>query len=152
MRDFKKIPQLHGASDMLEKARFDMERFKADAGVYSLTDCLLTLNAIPEWMGKDHPIVRIMTCEDNDPVYGEFLESIEQQLRFIRCFSNHTKHNSEKKPIARIDMYAELEASFPITFDQIGVRYQCGKKGSVSALLILENTIKFFEAKIAESR
>lgn len=158
MKSFLKVVTLNSTLDLLSKAKSDLERFKSDRGIYSMAGCFLTLNAIPEWASKDEEVAderlsllndEVMKCEKYDPVEGEFLDSIEQKLRFVRSFANHLKHSGSKQSIVTIGMTSgQFPISFPITFDKIKVTYTNGKIEPIDAQDLLESVVHFFEERL----
>lgn len=152
MRDIARIPELRTYKHWLEKAKFDYLRYKKTFGLYALTDCLLTLNAIPEWITKEENIseelkrvaenkIIIMKGQKKGFLFNEKkLEDIDQQLRFIRIFCNHSKHGSKKEKLPEISINAPFPLKLPICFEyiQVGDEYILAKN-------ILKNVIIFWE-------
>ena len=160
MRAFNKIPTLSTTQDLIEKAEHDLNRFREDRSVYSMADCFLTLNAIPEWLEKHDGIDLGELNKNNGIIKGEkcnpteegFKLSVEEKLRFVRCFCNHIKHAKEKKPIARVEMASSpLPVPLPITFDNIAVTYTNGKTDTLPAENILEAVLSFWKEKITNA-
>ncbi|WP_026711788.1 hypothetical protein [Flavobacterium filum] len=130
--NFKKIPVLNDYKDWYDKALYDFDKFKQSRGVYELTDCLLTLNALPEWIRNSDNVdlhlknivvekIEIMQGKNNFIFDETKLHEVDQQLRFIRIFCNHSKHAVSKEKFPKIEMAAMLPAMFPITFDYIKI-------------------------------
>ena len=147
----KNIPTLTNYKDWYEKALYGFKRYNETCAIYDLTDCLLTLNALPEWiigsnlaneslkeLAKEKiSIMKSLTFDELK------LSEIDQQLRFIRIFCNHSKHAVAKEKFPKIEMAALLPAMFPIGFEYI-------KIGDLMfpAKLIIKNVLDFWGAKI----
>ena len=131
MRDLR-IKTLSTYSDWVEKAKYEYNLYTKSYGLYDLTNCLLTLNAIPEWIRKSDHISDDLKkiAEDKNtimkgggvPFYLDEtkLDNIDNQLKLIRMFCNHTKH-SEKKYIPELISCIEFPATFNLKFNKIKV-------------------------------
>ena len=119
------IPEISDYNDLLKKLEFDMERYRTNNHSYELIDCILTLNALPEWITKTESAsaeLKEITNEKINIMKGrngfEFNETlisseIDHQLRFIRLFCNHTKHKTESGIIPKI--VSRYGATFTMT-------------------------------------
>jgi hypothetical protein len=45
-----RIKTLNTYNDWLDKAKYEHSKYKESWSIYDLTNCLLTLNALPEWI------------------------------------------------------------------------------------------------------
>ena len=152
------IPQLLNYTDWLEKAKFEMQRYKETRSVFDLANVFLTLNALPEWISKsdsassclrtlaDNNISIMQGARDTFRIDEGKLHELNHQLRLIRLFCNHSKHGDPKEKLPQITMSTHLPATFPIKLDKIQV-------GSITVpvLPILESVIKYWEMAISES-
>lgn len=147
-----RIPELSNYKDWLEKAKYELARYKETSNVYDLANVFLTLNALPEWISKSDSAptalrtiatqkVHIMQGAQNTfNLDEEKLDQIDHQLKLIRLFCNHAKHGVKKEKIQSITMSTPLPAVFPIRFDHIKV----GNR-NMPALPILESVINYWE-------
>lgn len=154
----KRIPQLLGHTDWLEKAKFEMQRYAETRNLFDLANTFLTLNALPEWISKsnsssirlralaDHKINIMQGAHNTFHLDEEKLHELDHQLRLIRLFCNHSKHADPKSKLPQITMSARFPATFPINFDEI----QVGST-TVAVLPILESVIKYWEMEMAEA-
>ncbi|MEK6152137.1 hypothetical protein WIW50_02700 [Flavobacteriaceae bacterium 3-367] len=122
------LPQITDYRGLLEKLKFDLNRYKKGNNIYELLDCLMTLNAIPEWiinskntkpdlMRLAREKLAIMKGENSFILDARKLSSdIDHQLRFIRLICNHSKHKTDSELIPKIQSKygGILPASFPI--------------------------------------
>lgn len=105
------LPKLNDYKDLMIKLDHDMKRLQETNHIYELLDCLLTLNALPEWIVESETAneslkliaknkVKIMKGFDGF-VFNENILSgeINQMLRFIRLICNHAKHKTNSKEI-----------------------------------------------------
>ncbi|MEJ7740472.1 MAG: hypothetical protein WKF97_23900 [Chitinophagaceae bacterium] len=152
------IRTLCNYKDWFSKAVHDFQRYKETYGVYELADCLLTLNALPEWIVKsieapeslkDIAGSKILIMTDHNAfVFDEnkLNGDIDQKLRFIRIFCNHSKHAVPKNKFPKIEMSATLPAALPIKFENISVG-----NSYFRAEDILLDVIKFWTKSIEEA-
>lgn len=150
----KKIATLNNYIDWYEKARYDFCRYEETSGVYELADCLLTLNALPEWIAesKEAPQslktlalskLQIMKGKQGFIFDETQLDDIDQKLRFIRLFCNHSKHGEPKEKFPKIEMSAHFDLSFPVKFEYITI----GDR-SILAREILTEVLEFWRNNI----
>lgn len=135
------IPTMNNFQDLFKKAKYDFERFKADASIYSFIDCLLTLNALPDWIKNsevenDSLNMIIVAMQKNELVADNILTDIEVTLRFIRFYANHAKHNKSIKMV----MCATFPLELPIRFKYI----QVGEL-TIDSVEILKKVIDFWD-------
>ncbi len=96
--NFKKIPTLTTYKDRMEKSIHDLKLYE---------NCFLSLNALPEWIinSDDVPNTlrevaqkKLLIMQERPSIKADFtfdeqkLDHIDQQLRLIRIFCNHSKH------------------------------------------------------------
>ena len=154
------IPSLSNYRDWFKKAQSNFEKLADSDDIYDFVDCLLTLNALPEWIYKsdDAPEklrllaeekVKKMKGNDNRFNFDEdkLDEDIDHQLRFIRLFCNHAKHGEKKTiPLIVKEFGGIFPATFPIEFKMI---IKIGEK-KVNAKHLISSVIAFWEGKISE--
>ena len=158
MTKMNEIPSLVDFKDWLSKAKYDFERLSKSNEIFAFVDCLLTLNALPEWISnsKEAPKdlkkladdkIRIMKG-DNSRFQLEFDKignDIDHQLRFIRLFCNHTKHKEDKNiPIIIKEFGGTLPASIPVEFTTV-IKIDELK---FNAKHIISNVLNFWDLKI----
>jgi len=127
------IPVLDDYNDWLDKAKYNFEKYKETYALYDLADCILTLNALSEWIAKSDKApeklreittekLEYMTDNVNGFVFDETkFYDINQKLRFIRVFCNFSKHSTPKHKFSKIVMGSTLPAFFPIKFENIAI-------------------------------
>ncbi len=122
------LPQISDYKGLIEKLKYDLDRYKNSNHIYELLDCLMTLNAIPEWIinSRNTELDLRQLAEDKLTIMkgknGFILDErrvscdINHQLRFIRLICNHSKHktNSELIPKVQSKHGGTFPASFPI--------------------------------------
>ncbi|MDF4990379.1 hypothetical protein P3674_22170 [Vibrio parahaemolyticus] len=133
------IYTLNKYSDWLKKAHYNFEQYRNTGGVFELADCLLTLNALPEWIIKADTapdslreeckeIIDVMKGKslDIDPrkLNSSASDKVYHQLRLIRMFCNHAKHGDPKSSYGQIvieviDMSAKFPLKFPVRFEEL---------------------------------
>lgn len=133
MRQNRPIATLCNYGDWLAKAEYDLSEFHDTSSVYALANCLLSLNALPEWIVNDQTArpklkaiartkLRIMTNDDPSFTFDpNKLGQVDHQLRFIRMFCNHAKHSKPKKIVDRIRMCAPYPVKYPKRFDHLSL-------------------------------
>ena len=125
------IPLLDDYNDWLDKAKYNFEKYQESYALYDLADCLLTLNALPEWIAKsDNAPEKLKNIATEKLDYmkdkvNKFVfdvtkfDDINQKLRFIRIFCNYSKHSTPKQQFPKIVMNSTLPASLPMKFENI---------------------------------
>lgn len=119
---------------IFKKAEHDFERYKSNYGLYELTDCLLTLNSLPEWIQASEKasselktsatqIINTMRSLELDELKLD--QDIYQKLRLVRLFSNHVKHAKSKEKIPKIVTGFALAQTLPASFTNIQVGELC---------------------------
>jgi len=157
-----RIKTLSTYSDWLDKAKYEFDLFTKSYGVYDLTNCLLTLNAIPEWIFNSksspenlslmaHEKYLLMQGNNNFVLNTSKLSEIDHQLRLVRMFCNHAKHNKSDKEkdennMVSIDQCFVFPATFPIKFDRIKIGDE-----NFLAEPILESIINFWSHEVSVS-
>lgn len=119
------IPEISDFKDLLNKLDYDIERYRKNNHSYELIDCLMTLNALPEWIQKSDTSTeslkntaikkeQIMKGKNGFQLDENLIEShIDHQLRFIRLFCNHSKHKTDSGQIPKI--ISAYGATLPVT-------------------------------------
>jgi hypothetical protein len=146
MMHIKSIPTMNNFQDLSKKAKYDFERFKTDGSIYSFIDCLLTLNALPDWIKNsevenDHLNRIIDSMQHKELIADKILTDIDDTLRFIRFYANHSKHNKSIK----MEMSAAFPLEFPIRFKYI----QVGEL-AIDSVEILKKVIDFWDGYIKD--
>lgn len=108
------IPEISDYKDLLKKFEHDLKRYSKNNHSYELIDCIMTLNALPEWITKSENAsqelkslarekISIMKGLNNFEFNENLIQTeINHQLRFIRLFCNHSKHKTDSGQIPRI--------------------------------------------------
>lgn len=112
---------------LVEKLKFDLNRYSKNNSIYILLDCFFTLNALPEWIIKGEIDINLKTLVqekisvmkglNNFTLNEGFIRTdIDHQLRLIRLICNHAKHKKDAKslPIIKTKYGGTLPATFPI--------------------------------------
>jgi hypothetical protein len=123
------LPQLIDFSDLLLKLEYDIDRYKKNNHTYELMDCLLTLNALPEWIIGSPNVESVLKTIAKEKIqimkgvnFGfdeERLDfDLDTKLRFIRLICNHSKHKTDSIhiPIIKSKGAITLPAILPATF------------------------------------
>jgi hypothetical protein len=127
------IPSLIDYKDLFLKAKYDFKQLSESNDIFDFVDCLLTLNALPEWISKSNEAPKELKTLADEKIkimkgerYGFHLEedkignSIDHQLRFIRLFCNHTKHKDNKNiPIIIKEFGGTIPATIPFELTTI---------------------------------
>ncbi len=119
------IPEIETYEDLFKKVLFDFNRYKTNLNhPYDLMNCLLGLNALPEWLVSDpnaNAQLQLMGKQKNEVMkdnvkvpfdLSQIGMSIDHQLKFIRLYCNHSKHNTKNNLIPTIKV---TQGSFPYT-------------------------------------
>ncbi len=156
MKDFQPIPTLNTYQDWLKKSEKEFIDYTKSYSVYDMANCLLSLNALPEWIVKSENVpdelrniannkLRIMkTYQINIEKLKEF--DIDNCLRLTRTFSNHTKHNDVKDSFIKISMSSKLPATFPIKFEFLTIGND--ENQFIEAKELLRTIIEFWKKYI----
>ena len=149
------LPELNSFEDLFGKLEHDMKRLSTTGHIYELLDCLLTLNALPEWIKNSpdgnekikqtaHEKLEIMKGRDFDFNQDTISEDIDQKLRLIRLVCNHAKHKTDSNQIPKI--VREYGATFPFQFPaKLGFVITVGDKKLDAEDIILE-VVNFWKA------
>lgn len=155
------LPELNTYNDLLLKLDYDRERLANTNHIYELLDCLLTLNALPEWIANSQTgnsqlmqIVeeKIKVMKGHSFNFDENLihSDIDQQLRLIRLVCNHAKHKTDSVLIPTIKR--EYDASFPMVFPiKFGFIIAVGKQ-KVDAEFVVSQVANFWKKAISDSK
>ena len=109
--------KLENFRDLILKAKHDLAKYDETCGSYELFNCLMTINAIPEWVNKrndsiltDHLKLKGKRLEtlmkDHKSVpdeiakidFNDLWKDIDLQLEIIRWLTNYAKHAGDYKP------------------------------------------------------
>jgi hypothetical protein len=149
------IPTLESYEDWLKKAKKEFEDYKRTYSVYDLANCLLSLNALPEWIREDHHApselktlsqekIKIMKHHQlNIEKLKEF--EIDNCLRLTRLFCNHAKHSKAKDSFVKISTAISLPANYPLTFKELVVG---NNNDTIEADKLLKKIIDFWDENI----
>ena len=117
------LPELNNFIDLFNKLQYDIKRLSTTSHIYELLDCLLTINALPEWIVNSSNVdikIKLIADEKLEIMKGRnfifdenlLFESIDQKLRLIRLVCNHAKHKTDSIQIPKISR--QYDASFPM--------------------------------------
>ena len=149
-----RVPILFVYSGWLEKAKHELSLFKESYNVYDLTNCFLTLNALPEWIQKSNQAPealkelatnKIDIMKTGSEMDENKLDDLDHQLRLIRLFSNQSKHGETKEKLGLITLVSKgpLKFEFPVKCDHL-----CIGTEVVDIFNVLENVIEFWSREI----
>ena len=150
------LPEMKNFYDLLAKLEYDIERYNLTSHIYELLDCLMTLNAIPEWIvagdNQNESLRRVATekikiMKGTNFIFDEKLlyENIDHKLRLVRLICNHAKHKTDSKqiPIITREYDASFPMEFPVKFDYI---ISIGEK-AVDAEFLITEVARFWKDK-----
>lgn len=152
------IPEMSSFLDLLRKLEFDLKRYSVNNHSYEFIDCIMSLNALPDWIKNSNDAtseLKQLACDKEQIMKGrngfQFdelkLESdIDHQLRFIRLFCNHSKHKTDSGYIPRI--ISKYGATFPITLPAKLYNIIAIGKKEYDAEFLLENVYDFWKRHI----
>lgn len=154
------LPELENYLDLFKKLEVDVARYQKDNHIYTLLDCFLTLNAMPEWIEgssiadqalKDLAKEKIAIMKGaNGFVLDEskLQTDIDHQLRLIRLLCNQTKHSSPKAelPVFKSKWGATLPFTLPA---RLGFIVAIGTN-EYDAEPILINVMNFWKQNIGQ--
>lgn len=157
MKNFDEIPTLNSSEDWLKKAIYDLEHYKKTFNIYDATNCMLTLNALPEWILKDENLdnenLKKITQEKLAIMKGQKFEldenlleakeetsKLDHQLKLIRLFCNHSKHLEKKAKIPQIVMSTSIPTKIPAKFINIKIGNL-----NINLLNLLNDVVQFWK-------
>lgn len=144
------IQNLESPKDVLDKAKYDFKRHCEDDEIYSFMDCLLSLNAIPDWIKADDNASDDMDELIDFMKFGSIddLSSIEKKLRLVRLICNHSKHGAIKHfpKVKSIN-----SSSFPITFPMKFGTFVALGDDERDVRPIISDIIDYFDSKLCHS-
>lgn len=152
------LPELNNFEDLLNKLKYDRERLSKTSHIYELLDCLLTLNALPEWIeNSQNDFVQLKKIAKEkikmmkDPNFkideNHLFESIDQKLKLIRLVCNHAKHNKKDNNVIP-KILREYDASFPMKFPaKFGFVISIGNR-RIDAEFIVDEVTNFWKTEI----
>jgi len=158
MLKISKIPTLDSYRDLLEKSEYELKKYEESAVVYDMANCILSLNALPEWIVKSDSaseklkgVAKEKITIMKDEKYSKDIEKlkiyeIDYLLRFVRTFSNHSKHLDKKQNLVRIRMSASFPLSFPIKFTNITIGND--ENDFIDSIEVLKVVISFWKEHI----
>ena len=158
MKNKEIIPEISDFKDLMKKFEFDLKRYQKNNHSYELIDCIMTLNALPEWIINTEGVsvelkelteikISIMKGQNGFEFDESLIESdINHQLRFIRLFCNHTKHKTESGIIPKI--VSKYGATFPITFPAKFYNLLALGKKEFDAELLIYNIYEFWKKEV----
>lgn len=119
------IPEISSFEHLLKKLEYDLERYSKYNHSYVLIDCIMSLNALPEWINNSANIpdelkelarAKELIMKGNNGFEldeSQLKFDIDHQLRFVRLFCNHSKHKTDSGQIPKI--ISTYGAAFPMT-------------------------------------
>lgn len=152
------IPEISNFQDLLKKLEYDLKRYSKNNHSYEFIDCIMSLNALPEWIINATNIsdeLKELACEKEIIMKGKNgfqfdetkLESdIDQQLRFIRLFCNHSKHKTDSGYIPRI--ISKYGATLPVTLPAKLYNIVAIGQSEFDGELLLNNVYDFWKQNI----
>ncbi|WKB80826.1 hypothetical protein QYR09_13860 [Cellulophaga lytica] len=155
------IPKISNFYDLLKKLEYDLKRYNKNNHSYEFIDCIMSLNALPEWIknstyAKDS--LKKIAIEKETIMKGnngfkldesKIMSDIDHQLRFIRLFCNHSKHKTDSGHIPCI--ISKYGATFPITFPGKLQNIITIGKSEFDAESLLNNTFNFWKENIEKN-
>ena len=156
MMNIQPIPTLNTYQDWLKKAEKEFNDYSNSFNVYDFANCLLSLNALPEWISKtenisselkeivDNKLIIMRTYQIDIKNLKKF--DIDNCLRLTRTFSNHTKHNDAKDSFIKISMSSKLPAQLPMKFEYLTIGNN--EDNFIEAKELLNTIIKFWKIYI----
>jgi hypothetical protein len=154
------IPEISSFKDLMKKLEFDLKRYEKNNHSYELIDCIMTLNSLPEWIIKTENIskelknlaerkITIMKGNNGFKFDETKIEKdIDQQLRFIRLFCNHTKHKTESGQIPKI--ISRYGATLPATLPAKLYNMIALGETEFDAEFLINNIYNFWKREIKE--
>ncbi|WXU00620.1 MAG: hypothetical protein Ctma_1346 [Catillopecten margaritatus gill symbiont] len=150
MKDFSKIPTLSCYADWLIKAETELDRFEETYNIYDATNCLLSLNCLPSWIGNSdsNETMKKLANEKEDVMKFHELDSsnlgnIDNKLRLIRLFCNHAKHSKPKGSFVSIKQGVSIPTKLPAKFE-----YLFFGKDRVEIIDLCNKVIEFWKKHI----
>lgn len=127
------LPEINNYFDLIKKLDYDLKRYQRNNHIYELLDCIMTLNALPEWIIesleasdslKKLAFEKIQIMKGlNGFIFDEdkLNSDLDHKLRFIRLICNHSKHKTDSKQIRIIKSAwgATLSMTLPAKLDFI---------------------------------
>lgn len=143
--------------ELVKKLDYDLGRYNKNNHIYELMDCLMILNALPEWIKesseastslKTLAAAKILVMKGSGFTLDESKldTDIDHQLRFIRLICNHSKHKTDSPliPVIRSKYGATLPMTLPAKLYHI---IAIGHK-EVDAEYLIQNVGGFWKSEI----
>ncbi len=156
MLNIPRIPTLDSYKDWLEKAEYELNKYEETSSVYDLSNCFLSLNALPEWiLNSEHATSDLKELADSKLQIMKFetldIEKVKnydlnQLLRLVRLFCNHAKHSKEKEGFKRIRLYDTSPVSLPMKFEYLTIGNN--EEDGVKSIELLKTIINFWREHI----
>jgi hypothetical protein len=153
MRNAHPKPTLGGYSQWLRKAEHDLRQFRTSGHPYDIANCLLSLNALWDWVINDpnspHELIAAAKAKRNAVSSVRFdidemrRGSIDHKLKLVRMFCNHAKHGAARGSLKSIALGALYPAAYPIRFDHLIL-----DDASVDANVLAADVIAFWRIHI----
>ena len=157
------LPEINDYTDIISKLDYDIKRYTQNAHIYELVDCLLTLNALPEWIVSSIKAKPSLVLLANNKIIimkgsGGFVfdenkldSDMDHKLRFVRLICNHSKHKTNSGHIPVIKTISDSrDTGFPYVFPVIFYKHRIviGSK-SVDAEILINEVTDFWKKEIA---
>ena len=150
------IPNLAHYDDLLAKLEYDMQRYLENNHTYSMLDCLMSINSIPEWILHTNTApmdLKTIAAHKIEIMKGigfafdpENLDTdLDTQLRFVRLICNHSKHKTDSPHIPVIKTVGA--ATLPFVFPAIFVPMIFIGDKQVNAAKIIKSAYDFWNAQ-----
>jgi hypothetical protein len=118
------LPEINNYLELVRKLDYDLDRYQKNNHIYELMDCLMILNALPEWIKESSEAsvslkalasTKILVMKGKGLTFDEnqLDTDVDHQLRFIRLICNHSKHKTDSPLIPVIR--SKYGATFPMT-------------------------------------
>ncbi|WP_231490338.1 hypothetical protein [Pedobacter sp. Leaf170] len=150
------IPNLANYDNLLAKLEYDLQRYLENNHTYSMLDCLMGINAIPEWiLHTDTAPAQLKTIAAQkievmkgvgfifDPANLD--ADLDTQLGFVRLTCNHSKHKTDSPHIPRIKTIGA--ATFPMVFPATFTPMMFIGDKQVNAAKIIKAALDFWKVQ-----
>lgn len=150
------IPEISNYNDLLKKFEYDLERYSKNNHSYELIDCIMSLNALPEWIKnsenassnlKQIAIEKDEIMKSSRSFNKELIQTnLDEQLKFIRLFCNHSKHKTDSEVIPRI--VSEYGGTLPAVLPIKLYNYIALGENMYDAEYLIRNIYNFWKEQI----
>jgi hypothetical protein len=155
------VTRFNNAYDMLAKAKRDLEKLEVTNDIDDFINCMLSLNALPEWIKKDDffssitkekaIVIEYIMKEGSSftsPNDFNLRENTNHQLRLIRAFCNHIKH-AGSQIFPSIDLVDDNTLPMELDFE-FGMVLKIGEE-KFKAKALIRNIINYWDSFFEEN-